>query len=474
MASLSHRRNDNLVNMYSSRAHVFQINEHKNKWIDKAEQAIPISLVAKLANDESIQTGEQPNKRELKLIANNDYGETVLDVNILAKTAFTKRSQKFGQWVDLTDSDQTIYGLGFNSEAELDEFAETFQQLQRDTFSHPSFSQSHNQPLSTGSLHSTQPISQQAERSANWNQQQQLVNSVSETNGRFSAGKGGIQNMQQYSNTLSHPSHHQAQIRRQQQQAQTAISNNGNLSISNNIGENAASVAGNTIGYPRSRSTLGLESKTDYNNNNSNNSSTKTAGKTSPGTEITNRSQNEWQIIERLRYENERLERALEESSKNSDIWHNELANLRTNNMKLTQALQESKSHVEEWERELLSLRGENKELKLQVSALESLSDPEKSNEYKNDLQKYQNYVDEFQSELRKKENEIEELQKSMQELEIRAAGSSTNGHFNDVSPIDAQKRQELEVIYAKFKSKLRGLIDVEKELEDFVTRKAV
>lgn len=473
MASLSHRRNDNLINMYSSRAHVFQINDHKNSWNYKAEQAIPISLVATLVNDDSNQTNEQPNKRELKLIANNDYGETVLDVNILAKTAFTKRSQKFGQWVDFTDSEQTIYGLGFNSEAELDEFAETFQQLQRDIFTHSSFSQSHNQPLSTSSLHSTQPISQQAERSANRNQQQ-LVNNVSETNGRFSAGKVGVQNMQQYSNTLSHPSHHQAQIRRQQQQTQNAISNNGDLG--NNIGENAASVASNTLGYPRSRSTLGLESKTDYNNNNgnNNNSSTKTAGKTSPGTEISNRSQSEWQIIERLRYENERLERALEESSKNSDIWHNELANLRTNNMKLTQALQESKSHVEEWERELLSLRGENKELRLQVSALESLSDPEKSNEYKNDLQKYKNYVDEFQSELRKKENEIDGLQKSMQELEIRAANSSTNGHFNDVSSMDVQKRQELEVIYAKFKSKLRGLIDVEKELEDFVTKKTL
>lgn len=463
MASMSHRRNDNLVNMFSFRAHVFQVNENKVGWTDKAEQAIPISLVATLANDDPDQINEQPNKRELRLIANNYDGETVLDVNILAKTTFTKRSQKFGQWVDFTDQDQTLYGLGFNSEAELDKFAETFQQLQRDVFTHSSFSQSPNQPITTSSLHSTQPISQQADRSATWNQQQH-VNNVSETNGRFGSGKGGAQIMQQYSNTLSHPGHHQAQIRRQQQPAQ----NNGDLNVSNNNGDSVAHVASNTLGYPRSRSTLGLESKTDYNNNNNN----KTTGKTSPSAEISTISQNEWQIVEQLKYENERLKQALEESSKNAGIWHNELANLRTNNIKLTQALQESKSHVEEWERELLSLRGENKELKLQVSALESSSGPEKSIEYKNDLQKYKSYVDEFQTELRKKDDEIEDLQKSMQELEVRAA-SLANGHL-DVSPIDAKKRQELEIIYAKFKSKLRGLIDVEKELENFVAKKAL
>lgn len=462
MASMSHRRSDNLVNMYSFRAHVFQINENQKGWIDKAEQAIPISLAATVVNDDSDQANEQSARRELRLIANNYNGETVLDVNMLAKTEFNKRSQKFGQWVHYTDHDQTVYGLGFNSEAELDRFAETFQQLQRDIFTNPSFSQSPNQPVSTSSLHLTQPTSQLADRSANWNQQQ--ANNVSETNGRFSAGKGGAQTMQQYSNTLSHPGHHQAQIRRQQQQAQ----NNGDPNISNNNGENETS---DNLSYPRSRSTLGLESKPDYNNNNNN---SKTAGKISPGTEITAISQNEWQIIEQLKYENERLKQALEESSKNAGIWHNELANLRTNNIKLTQALQESKSHVEEWERELLSLRGENKELKLQVSALESTSDPEKSIEYKNDLQKYKSYVDEFQNELRKKDNEIEDLQKSIQELEIHAASSSINGHLDDFSPMDAQKRQELEIIHAKFKSKLRGLIDVEKELESFVTKKAL
>lgn len=459
------RRTDNLYStMYSSRAHVFQIDELREKWIDKAEQAIPISLVATIVNNDPTQTGEL-SKRELRLIANNDNGDPILDVSILAKTTFIKRSQKFGQWIDFTDYDQTVYGLGFNTEAELNEFTETFQRLQRDILSSPGYIQSQSQPTLARNLQSTQPISQQVDRSTSWTQQQQFVNNVSETNGSFNA-----QNSQQYSNTLSHPGHHQAQIRRQQKQVQSVSSNNGDLSINN--GEHEASAASNTVNYRRSRSTLGLESKTDHNNNNNH----KTAGKMSPGTEISTVSHGEWhleqpnQVIEQLKYENERLKHALEETTKNKGVWDNELKNLRTNNTILTRALEESKSHVKEWDRELFSLRLENKELKLRLNALDSPSDPEKSNE-NNDLQKYKNYFDEIQSELRKKENEIEELQKSMQELEIRNA-SLSNGQFEETPSLNSQKRRELEVIYAKFKSKLRGLVDVEKELESFITNK--
>ena len=44
---------------------------------------------------------------------------------------FTKTSQKFGQWSDIRAN--TVYGLGFASEAELNKFIEKFQEIKEAT-----------------------------------------------------------------------------------------------------------------------------------------------------------------------------------------------------------------------------------------------------------------------------------------------------------------------------------------------------
>jgi len=451
------RHNGNYVKLYSSRAHVFQINpETKNSWVPKNDQAIPISLAASLLDADTLN---EPGRRELKIIATDETGEIVLDAVILPKTTFTKRSQKFGQWIDHAGN---VYGLGFNSEAELTEFVESFQKLQRDVLSPPS----HN-PSASGSLQA-HSVSQQDTEKQDWHQQ--YSNSASETNGRFQVSKNGSANkLQQYSNTLAHPGHHQQQARRQQQN-QTITSNNGDHSgsVNGNLDlsyGNDSAPCNNSAGYPRSQSMFGFQTKPVIV------PSSARTDKASPENENSPTSQTEWPSKEQLKYENERLKQILEESNKNAGIWNTELLNLRTNNIKLTQALQESKAHVEEWERELMNLRDENKEMKYRLLTLEAADDPEKGNELRKDMLKYKSYIDDVQDELRRKDLEIEELRRSMEEMELKTQngqlGEASNSQFTD----NPHQKHKLEIINAKFEAKIGELNSIQREFAQIVDR---
>lgn len=477
---------NNYVNLYDTRAHVFQINpETKNSWLPKGESAIPISFVAAMN-----QTNEtQPtNKRELKIIGTNQDGDIVLEAVILQKTQFTKRSQKFGQWTDHTGM---VYGLGFNSESELNEFVETFQDLQRNILStnNPTVSpQSQPATVSAAAAAAAAPVgvaSTQVDKvnanpaggNANtWTKSQEHINNVSETvNSRdfnnSSSKSGDVSAHPGYSNTLAHPGHQQAQIRRQQAAQPSDYPNNNNNGLNNTSNNGINDNGGAGGGYPRTQSMYGLQTKS---------TSASSDGRATPETEGTTMSQSEWQMransLKQTMYENERLKQVLEESSKNASVWANELQNLRTNNVKLTQALQESKAHVEEWERELLSLRDENKELKLRVMALESANESEKGNEYKMDLQKYKDYVEDIQSELRKKDNEIEELQRSMEQMEIKAQEQNdksdvANGDKSINHHQQQQQKQRLESINSKLDAKINELANVQREFAQLLEK---
>lgn len=462
--------------LYESRAHVFQIDpETKNSWLAKGESAIPIAFVASIVDQQHNQdhnhNQEAQYERELKILGTNETGENVLDATIMPKTTFTKRSQKFGQWIDHTG---TVYGLGFNSEAELTEFVDTFQQLQQQILSQPT---TQSQSL-RGAGPQNEPLQQQQSQRAQlvqndrpaWQTQQNPIsngnkNNISENDGRYVPSSGRAStvssvNQQFSSNTLAHPGH---QIKRQPVQAQTLRpSNGGDPSLNNSATENnGTNSLSNVSAYPRSQSMFGLQSGRTSHSNNS-------AGKSTPDEEHSPLSQNDWQIRDQLKYENERLKQALEESSKNAIIWHNELLNLRTNNVKLTQALQESKAHVEQWERELYSLRNDNKELHLKLKALESVSDPEKASDYKKEVQKYKSYMEEVQDELRKKESEIEELQRSMEELELKRSYNSNGGPSHEESSISSQK---LNLINAKLEAKVNDLVNIQREFSQLIEK---
>ena len=50
------------------------------------------------------------------------YQQAIVNSNILPNMTFTKTSQKFGQWSDPRAN--TVFGLGFPSEAELNKVGE--------------------------------------------------------------------------------------------------------------------------------------------------------------------------------------------------------------------------------------------------------------------------------------------------------------------------------------------------------------
>ena len=446
---------DTFVDMYSTRGHAFQIDtKTKTSWIQKKETAIPISLVAKLNNTNSSEISSS-SKGELKIIGRDESGIILLESDVSPKTNIAKRSQKFGQWTDPTGM---VYGLGFNSEAELDEFVATFLRLQREILS-PTSSISGAQQKAPDIVHGDKLGYN--DNNSGQSQPQQKLNSVSEINGRSYNTNLKMADGVQYSNNLTQ---HQQQLMNntmKRQQATMGMKDH-EASLNNNGHDDSGSK------YSKGQTMYGMQ--TEFSNSS-------VGGRGTPEDESSSALQNEWQSKEQLKYENERLKQALEENTKTAGVWQNELINLRTNNVKLTQALQESKAHVEEWERELLSLRDENKELKMRLMAFESSErdDPIKNNEYKVELQKYKNYVNDIQSELRKRENEVEDLQRSMEQLELKAKSSGQNGHVNDPTSaeiaISSHQKQKFDVINAKLEAKIGDILNVQKEFAQLVDK---
>lgn len=65
--------------------------------------------------------------RNLYRIISVEGTKAVINSTITSNMTFTKTSQKFGQWSDVRAN--TVYGLGFASEAELGKFIEKFQEV---------------------------------------------------------------------------------------------------------------------------------------------------------------------------------------------------------------------------------------------------------------------------------------------------------------------------------------------------------
>lgn len=59
------------------------------------------------------------------------HSQAVINSTITPNMTFTQTSQKFGQWSDVRAN--TVYGLGFASEAELGKFIEKFHEVKEAT-----------------------------------------------------------------------------------------------------------------------------------------------------------------------------------------------------------------------------------------------------------------------------------------------------------------------------------------------------
>ncbi|OXA51090.1 Homer protein 1 [Folsomia candida] len=93
--------------IFSCKAHVFHIDPvSKKSWIPASTGAVPVSFF-------------YDSSRGLYRIISVEGTKAVINSTVTPSMSFTKTSQKFGQWSDVRAN--TVYGLGFLSEAELNQ-----------------------------------------------------------------------------------------------------------------------------------------------------------------------------------------------------------------------------------------------------------------------------------------------------------------------------------------------------------------
>ncbi|KAA8592320.1 hypothetical protein FQN60_017775 [Etheostoma spectabile] len=91
--------------IYSTRAHVFQIDPNtKKNWLPTSKHAVTVSYF-------------YDSTRNVYRIISLDGTKAIINSTISPNMTFTKTSQKFGQWADSRAN--TVYGLGFSTEHHL-------------------------------------------------------------------------------------------------------------------------------------------------------------------------------------------------------------------------------------------------------------------------------------------------------------------------------------------------------------------
>ncbi|KAL8610747.1 hypothetical protein ACOMHN_016730 [Nucella lapillus] len=101
--------------IFSTKAHVFQIDpETKKNWLPASKVAVNVSYY-------------YDSTRNTYRIISVDGSKAIVNSTITPSMTFTKTSNKFGQWSDARAN--TVYGLGFPSEAELAKFIEKFKEI---------------------------------------------------------------------------------------------------------------------------------------------------------------------------------------------------------------------------------------------------------------------------------------------------------------------------------------------------------
>uniref|UniRef100_UPI003AAACFD8 homer protein homolog 3-like n=1 Tax=Centroberyx gerrardi TaxID=166262 RepID=UPI003AAACFD8 len=96
--------------IFSSRAHVFQIDPAtKRNWLPASKHAVTVSFFY------------DANRSVYRIISVGGT-KAIINSTITPNMTFTKTSQKFGQWADSRAN--TVYGLGFSTEQQLQQVAE--------------------------------------------------------------------------------------------------------------------------------------------------------------------------------------------------------------------------------------------------------------------------------------------------------------------------------------------------------------
>lgn len=102
--------------LFSCKAHVFHMGDQESKkhWIQVSKNAALVHFY-------------YDNARSTYRIISVEDSKAVVNSTVTASMVFTKTSQKFGQWSDL--SANIVYGLGFSGEKDLNMFHDYFEDV---------------------------------------------------------------------------------------------------------------------------------------------------------------------------------------------------------------------------------------------------------------------------------------------------------------------------------------------------------
>ncbi|XP_072764665.1 uncharacterized protein Homer isoform X3 [Anoplolepis gracilipes] len=280
--------------IFTCKAHVFHIDpKTKRSWVPASSAAISVSFF-------------YDSTRSLYRIISVEGTKAVINSTITPNMTFTKTSQKFGQWSDVRAN--TVYGLGFASEAELGKFIEKFHEVKEATKLASAKLQSNSSSVTPATSANVSPITS---RSGMPSSEQDLIDPPN-------------------SSMI-----------------------NSNVSASNNPNPNA-----NMISAQNS-----VCSSTESPQHQGKSAQLRIGGESTQGGQP---------VEVQLKYENDRLKLALAQSSANAKKWEIELTTLKTNNARLTSALQESTANVDEWKRQLQLYKDENAKIKAKYADLEA------------------------------------------------------------------------------------------------------
>ncbi|XP_046972766.1 homer protein homolog 1 isoform X1 [Vanessa cardui] len=282
--------------IFTCKAHVFHIDpKTKRSWMSASSAAVSVSFF-------------YDSSRNLYRIISVEGTKAVINSTITANMTFTKTSQKFGQWSDVRAN--TVYGLGFASEAELGKFIEKFQEVKEAI-----------QAQQCGATAKTTNGSGAATPVASATASPLLA-------ARATTGEEPP--------ALS-PAQFPVPVLAEQLGRDTRRPKVENDEMM--VHQRAHSVS----------STLQTVSQGGY-------ATVGRAPRAAPAAAPADASDSAEQL---MRYENDRLKLALAQSSANAKKWEVELATLKSNNLRLTAALQESTANVDEWKRQLHQYREE-------------------------------------------------------------------------------------------------------------------
>ncbi|XP_019772000.1 homer protein homolog 2 isoform X1 [Dendroctonus ponderosae] len=388
--------------IFTCKAHVFHIDpKTKRSWMPASSTAVSVSFF-------------YDSSRSLYRIISVEGQKAVINSTVTPNMTFTKTSQKFGQWSDVRAN--TVYGLGFSSEAELQKFIDKFNEVKEATRSAIS-------KVTANGGSAVTPVT-----SAN----------ASPINARAA---GTVQ--ENADNLLEPP----------------VALGLGSAALPNS----SPKPEPEEIVHGRSHSLSGIQSSDSPSHQLKMDKAT--YGSTGSNSEM------------QLKYENDRLKLALAQSSANAKKWEIELTTLKSNNARLTSALQESTANVEEWKRQLASLKEENMRMKAkyQNDLENSKGGGELGDELRKEIQSLRIKVEQLEMELQNKNEEIKKLssggrlpdiqalQKDNQELQ--ATVKLTQSELDIALSAHESQKQILLTLNQQFAARIHELVTIHDEM---------